>query len=142
MHVVDQATLRAANDAGWTVRVVGEARLALALRKVGFCPDNWEFQFQLGPYRLDFAHPLYQIDVEADGWVHTAGTTRSRDNKRDRQLLNWGWHVFRVDSDDDGQIAIAARSLHRYVTVDLPRYEGRLWSRGERHVFRRRTVEA
>jgi very-short-patch-repair endonuclease len=124
-----QIAQEAARRLGWNVAVAGEARLAIALSHAGVERDGWELQFRLGPYRLDFAHPLYRIDVEADGWVHTARVVRRRDRERDRQLAAWGWNVVRVDTDSEDAMAAAAK--HLYIDVHATaRYDGALWQTG------------
>ncbi len=132
--MLDQLSINAARDLGWDVAVAGEARLAIALSHAGLDPSPWVIQFKLGPYRLDFAHPLYRLDVEGDGWVHTTSKVRRRDRERDRQLQAWGWDVIRIDTDSDEAIAKAVDHLVRLV-IALPRHNGALWREGERHSF-------
>lgn len=69
---------RAAANEGWHVTNGGEAGVALALRKLGYGPRDVETQFNLGPYKLDFAIVRQRIDIEADGWVHTTRDVRKR----------------------------------------------------------------
>lgn len=133
---LDQIILYEAARLGWDVKVVGEARLAVAMSHAGVSSSAWETQFQLGPYRLDFAHPLYRIDVEADGWVHTAARVKRRDTVRDRQLQAWGWRIIRVDSDNEAAIKELARDL-RSLVADMPRYDGTLFRVGEREFYPR-----
>ena len=111
-HPLAQITRQVASELGWNVKNHGEARLALMLKGLGFSAAEFETQFALGPYRLDFALPLHQIDIEADGWVHTAATTKARDKERDRRLREWGWTVIRVDIDADGDEIIAQLQRH------------------------------
>lgn len=102
-HTLSKITVQAARKQGWDVRNTGEAVLALELGHLGYTPADIETQFRLGSYRLDFAIPTEQIDIEADGWVHTAKDVRARDRARDRQLRAWGWIVIRIDNDGDIQ---------------------------------------
>jgi hypothetical protein len=106
---MSEAAVEAARGQGWKVGNAGEARVALALTRMGYRPDLVETQFHIGPYRLDFALVAERIDIEADGWVHTAATTRQRDGRRDRQLRNWGWTVARINVDEPVDEQLAAR---------------------------------
>jgi very-short-patch-repair endonuclease len=94
-------TKQVAQEAGWRVTNAGEADLALALRNLGYSPRNIETQFNLGPFKLDFAIVAARIDIEADGWVHTTSDVRKRDRLRDRQIREWGWTVIRIDLSKD-----------------------------------------
>jgi very-short-patch-repair endonuclease len=133
--LLDQYAIQAAQDHGWAVKVPGEARLALALTHAGLGPDILVQQFPLGPYRLDFAHPLYRLDIEADGWVHTAQKMRHHDHRRDRQLRAWGWDVVRVASDDEQAVNEAVRYLAHRILVTMPKYGGPLYREGTRKIF-------
>ena len=84
--------------------------MARALGALGFTPASVECQFHLGRYRLDFALPAQQIDIEADGWVHTSKPVRARDRQRDRTIREWGWTVIRVNTHQniDAQAGQAA----------------------------------
>jgi very-short-patch-repair endonuclease len=99
-----------ARERGWIVGNYGEAMTALALNELGYSSSGVETQFKLGAYRLDFALPLERIDSEADGWVHTADSTKARDRRRDQQLREWGWTVIRVNVDT---AASTADELHK-----------------------------
>lgn len=103
---VADAFLQASRTAGWNVPNAGEARVALALGRLGYQAREVETQFSLGPYKLDFALVAQRLDIEADGWVHTAADVRRRDRIRDRRLRQWGWHVARIDlaGDVDAQV--------------------------------------
>jgi len=98
-HPVAIAAMDVARERGWIAGNYGEAMTALALNALGYNSGEVETQFRLGAYRLDFALPLEQIDIEADGWVHTADSTKARDRRRDQQLREWGWTVIRVNVD-------------------------------------------
>jgi very-short-patch-repair endonuclease len=100
-HTFGKIAIQAANEQGWKVSNVGEAAVAQQLAALGYKPYDVETQFKLGPYRLDFALPAARVDIEADGWVHTARDTRARDRERDRTLKAWGWTVVRVSTDEE-----------------------------------------
>lgn len=93
--------MEVARREGWDISNPGEAEVARELMRLGYQPAGVETQFRVGPYRLDFALPAKQIDIEADGWVHTAKNARTRDRRRDQQMKAWGWTVIRIDIDGD-----------------------------------------
>jgi hypothetical protein len=64
-------------------------------------------QFKVGLYRLDFAIPEDHIDIEIDGWVHTAANVRRADRVRDRALMNWGWTVVRISTEASEEESMA-----------------------------------
>lgn len=119
-HPVQKLTIDVAQRNGWDVKNYGEAKVALELRRLGYRPDDVATQFRLGPYKLDFALVAERIDIEADGWVHTARDVRRRDAVRDRRLREWGWTVIRIDVDDDLAEQIARRVPSR---VHLPEFD-------------------
>lgn len=93
---------------------VGEWRVRKALRRCGVGDAQVEEQFQVGPFRLDFAFPLYRVGIEADGWVHTTQKIRQSDRRRDAKLASWGWHIYRIDIDDEDAVG---PSVARIVAV-------------------------
>jgi len=99
-HPVGVAALEVARSGGWTVKNVSEALVAIQLGHPGYTPRDVETQFNLGPYRLDFAIPVERIAIEADGWVHGAQSVRKRDGERDRTVRGWGWAVVRIDTEE------------------------------------------
>lgn len=101
VHPLDAIAKNVAEREGWKVTNAGEASVALALHKLGYKPSDVATQFNLGPYKLDFALVAERIDIEADGWVHTARNVRRRGAVRDRQLREWGWTVIRIDLSED-----------------------------------------
>jgi hypothetical protein len=110
-HPLGALMIQVAREDGWTVSNVGEAMVAHELGLLGYTPRDIECQFKLGPYHLDFAIPGERIDIEADGWVHTARDVRRRDAFRDRRLREWGWVVVRVDIERPD----AGEQLRRHV---------------------------
>lgn len=112
-HPVGQAMMQVAREQGWNVANPGEAEVARQLGLLGYTPADVETQFSLGPYRLDFAIPAEQIDIEADGWVHTARGARARDGRRDSQVRAWGWTIVRVDVDGDIQAQLCRHVPNR-----------------------------
>ena len=116
--VVGQILIEAAKQQGWSIANVGEAQVAREFESLGYSPADFMTQFKVGPYRLDFALPAAQIDVEADGWVHTAKQVRTRDNRRDWQLRKWGWTVVRIDIERDDIGAQLRRLLPPCVRID------------------------
>ena len=98
-------------DAGWNVRFASEARVGLALQRLGYQSREQfekshkrrrarredfviETQFKFGPYTLDFALPWHQLAIEADGAYHDFRT--KHDKWRDSRLDEWGWRTIRV----------------------------------------------
>lgn len=98
-HPVAQVAIACAQANGWNVANFGEAEVAHALEALGYGPSEVESQHKVGRYRLDFAIVAERIDIEADGWVHTAASTRARDAIRDSRLGEMGWKVIRIDTD-------------------------------------------
>ena len=53
-------------------------------------------QYQIGRYRVDFAHIPSQIAIELDGFVaHSSTYQIENDCRRQREIMKQGWHVFR-----------------------------------------------
>ncbi len=53
-------------------------------------------QYQLGRYRLDFAHVKTFTAIELDGHAtHSSPDAIARDRKRQRDIERMGWHVLR-----------------------------------------------
>jgi REase_MTES_1575 len=100
-HPVGRIMVLVARAHGWNVTNPGEAEVAQQLELLGYTPADVRSQFHVGRYRLDFAVPAGRIDIEADGWVHTASSVRVRDSRRDSQLKGMGWTVVRIDIDGD-----------------------------------------
>lgn len=93
---IDRHLIAVARERGYTGCNVGEARVWLELLRAHI--GTPEQQFNLGPYRLDFAYPALAVAIEVDGWVHTAASVARADARRDRRLAEWGWRVYRVDA--------------------------------------------
>lgn len=54
-------------------------------------------QYQIGPYRVDFAVPSMKQVIEIDGReFHTKPDDVARDQERDKALAAEGWHVERI----------------------------------------------
>lgn len=51
-------------------------------------------QYPVLNYFVDFGNPYYKIAIEADGKDYHID--KDRDNRRDQELLNEGWKVFRI----------------------------------------------
>ena len=103
--------ISAAQDRGWNVANVSEALVAEALESLGYGPSEVKSQYKVGRYRLDFAFLASRLDIEADGWVHTAGNIRARDAARDSRLGELGWKVIRIDTDAGDIEAQLCRNL-------------------------------
>lgn len=102
--------IQIAQDAGWNVGFASEARVALALQRLGYQSREQfekktrrrsrkedfviETQFKFGPYILDFALPWHQLAIEADGDYHVF--KGKHDSWRDRRLEEWGWKTIRI----------------------------------------------
>lgn len=127
-HPIDTITKNVAEREGWDVTNAGEARVALALRKLGYRPADFATQFKLGPYKLDFALVAERIDIEADGWVHTARNVRRRDSTRDRQLRQWGWTVIRIDVDEDIDEQLRRKVPNRGWCAEWDATMGQIWA--------------
>jgi len=67
----------------------------LAVRAVPFC-----FQYPFAGYVLDFAFPIHQVAVEADGvYWHSLENVKEKDARKDRDLAALGWTVLHFDGD-------------------------------------------
>lgn len=54
-------------------------------------------QYQIGPYRVDFAIPKHKQVIEIDGReFHTEPEDVAKDHERDRELIALGWTVERI----------------------------------------------
>ena len=76
-----------------------ENRVTWQLRRFGVL--GYQFQYRVGPYRLDYAWPNKLIALEADGPYHLWPDVAIKDAARDRYLRGLGWLVFRVDYTGD-----------------------------------------
>lgn len=67
-----------------------------SLRCFGHCPLYP--QYPVGKYFLDFANPKHKIAIECDGkeWH----LDKDKDAKRDIELLELGWTIFRISGSD------------------------------------------
>lgn len=99
-HPAGKIAISVACERGWNVTTTGEAEVAHELEALGYSPADVRTQFKVGPYRLDFAIPDRRIDIEADGWVHTAKSVAERDARRDRWLTERQWTVIRIDTEE------------------------------------------
>ena len=111
-----QRRKRISEEWGWTpTSNAGEFAVIRALRMCRIAPSEVEQQFRLGPYRLDFAFVKERVCVEADGWPHTSQQVRRNDNRRDRQLRDWGWTTYRIrmpeEYIDDEDVVRQVRSV-------------------------------
>lgn len=127
-HPIDAITKAAAERDGWDVANAGEARVALALQRLGYRPADVFTQFRIGSYRLDFALVAERIDIEADGWVHTARDVRRRDTARDRQLREWGWTVIRLDLSQDVEEQVRRKVPDRASLPDFDATMRQIWA--------------
>lgn len=127
-HPIEKITIDLARRNGWDVGNFGEAKVALHLGHLGYRPEDVATQFNLGPYKLDFALVAERIDIEADGWVHTARGVRRRDAVRDRRLREWGWTVIRVDVDDDLAEQVAQRVPSREHIPEFDATMRQIWA--------------
>lgn len=64
-----------------------------SLRSFGQCPLYP--QYPVDKYFVDFGNPKYKVAIECDGkeWHQD----KDKDAKRDKILLEQGWHIFRID---------------------------------------------
>lgn len=70
-----------------------ERKLLAWLHQYGIFP---ELQYEIPPYRVDFAIPSMNLVIECDGAeFHSTDEQRQRDQKRDKFLNNKGWTVKR-----------------------------------------------
>ncbi|HEX7166239.1 MAG TPA: DUF559 domain-containing protein, partial [Acidimicrobiales bacterium] len=59
------------------------------------------FQYEVGPYRLDFAYPIWMIAIEVDGYeAHGTAAAMQRDLQRQNYLVANGWTVLRFTWTD------------------------------------------
>jgi very-short-patch-repair endonuclease len=76
-------------------------------------------QYQVGPYRLDFALPARMIGIELDGYkTHSSTKAIADDRQRQRQLEANGWYIIRfggleVFQDADACVREAAQLVQR-----------------------------
>lgn len=67
------------------------------LRKHGFPVRR---QHPIGPYIVDFAILSRRLVIEVDGSVHNVEANRRRDKLRDSYLIENGWTVLRLTTDE------------------------------------------
>lgn len=76
-----------------------EVRMAALMRDFGL--PQAEFQYAIGPYRVDFAYPPLRIIIEVDGWeAHQTRRALQRDLERQNALIALGWKVLRFTWED------------------------------------------
>lgn len=62
---------------------------------------NIIYNYSVYPYFLDYAFVDLQLDIELDGsWHYTYENTIKHDIKRNNDLINKGWKVFRISIDE------------------------------------------
>lgn len=62
-----------------------------------FVDQNYEFQYQMGRFAIDFAWPHKKIALEIDGEQHYTDIVQmKRDQTKDQLLTDNGWTVIRV----------------------------------------------
>jgi len=66
-----------------------------------FCNNDFVHNYQLGPYKLDFAWVDSKLDIEVDGDQHYRFNNRiESDIKRDQYCEDKGWTVIRIKWSD------------------------------------------
>jgi len=64
---------------------------------------DWESNYRVGPYYIDFAFPSIRVGIEVDGGIHQDKTVRMKDRIKEAYLesshKNFGWIIFRVKHD-------------------------------------------
>lgn len=61
---------------------------------------GWEYDFQAGIYKYDFAFPNFKLDVEIDGSWHDSEKQMQKDKLRDNFTLMNGWIVLRFKAKE------------------------------------------
>lgn len=88
-----------------------EERLLLAMNTRSMLIGRVKTQYEVGPYRLDFAFPDVKLCVEADGKdFHSAPDDIARDQRRTKYLGRLGWTVIRFTGSEIAK--------HLYVCID------------------------
>jgi very-short-patch-repair endonuclease len=64
--------------------------------KTEFNDKNYEKEYHILSYYLDFAWPLKKKYIEVDGEQHYKNNNHFKDRIRDKKLLNVGWKVLRI----------------------------------------------
>lgn len=85
-----------------------EPRFAQLVRRYGL-PEP-QFQYAIGPYRVDFAYPQIKLAIEVDGYsVHRTRQAFQDDRTRQNALVALGWTILRFTWADvvrrPGQVA-------------------------------------
>lgn len=105
-----------AKAAGWSVKSLPEARIAIYLSRFGLTPRNVAEQYKIDRWRLDFAAPDVQIGIEVDGPHHRLPEAAVKDLERDAILGAAGWIIFRVDAyGADAEIEHRISRIARFV---------------------------
>lgn len=85
------------------------------------------FQYQIGPYRLDFAYLDVKLGIEVDGYsVHGARRAFHADRRRQNALVAMGWSLLRFTWHD---VVRKARAVAESVMEARKRADSRLWQR-------------
>lgn len=90
--------MKAGKWKGWSgvgegKRSYPEAYIESKLKEDGL---NYEFQFQVGRYKVDFAFIDQKIALEVDGKQHLREKQLQSDRRKDAFLEESGWRVFRL----------------------------------------------
>jgi REase_MTES_1575 len=76
-----------------------EPRFARLVRRFGLPMP--EFQYAIGPYRVDFAYPQPKVAIEVDGYsVHGARRAFQDDRTRQNAIVALGWSLLRFTWED------------------------------------------
>jgi len=82
-------------------------------------------QFPVGRFFVDFANPVAKVAIECDGQAFHLD--KEKDAKRDAELRNAGWHVYRISGSDcrkDFDEATMTSSVAHNFIADIARTHG------------------
>lgn len=125
MAVIRQHMQRVLTEAGLRLGTDLEDRVAYRFFRAGH--TDFDQEYSVGKYRLDFAWPKHKVAVEADGWHHRSPEGAAKDAERDSWLRSEGWVILRID-DRHGLDSMERQISHTSRLIHIIVADGRLVS--------------
>ena len=77
---------------------------SIAIRVLDECKINYEREFRIGKYFVDFVLNDHKIAIEIDGQQHKKEDRKITDNMKDELLKSMGYSVYRISFPEDNII--------------------------------------
>jgi very-short-patch-repair endonuclease len=91
---------------GWKTRKKLEPSYpeSIAIRVLNELDVNYEREYKIEKYFIDFVLPEYKIAIEIDGKQHNIPSRKETDNRKDVLMRNSGWQIYRIKYPEDNII--------------------------------------